>query len=164
MSRRVILKTALSPDVARQRLRAAIDPPLAVWGSRPVRGSVGALTAGLTRQSRLNNAFRTRMGLVFEPQDERDGAGLILHGVSDIGLFGRLVLIVAATVLPAAGLMLALERGFGSPVPWLVMGGGLAGVGLVYGVGRALAQDDHDVLVRFLIQTLDARIVPTTHD
>ncbi len=164
MSRRVTLRTALSLEVARQRLIAAIDPPLALWGSRPVRGSVSLTTAGLTRRSPLNNAFQSRMSLVFEPEDERTGEGTILHGVSDIGLFGRLVLILAATGLPAAGLALALERGFGSPVPWLVVGLGLTGVGLVYAIGRSLAQGDHDVLAGFLIRTLDARLVATPED
>lgn len=165
MSRRLVtLRTDLSLDQARDRLRAAIDHSLNVTGRRPVRGRVGRMTASLFQARRINNAFQTRLGLVLEPEDERRGDGLILHGVSDIGAGGRMMLILMTMMLVGVAITIRHEQGAGSLLPWAVAGVGALAVGLVYAVGRGLAQDEHDFLVRFLIETLDARVIETPRD
>ena len=161
MTRRVTLKTGLTPEEVRARLRAAVDSPLAMWGTRPVRGTVGEWTAGLSRRPTINNSFQSRLGLVLEPEDERAGRGVILHGAFGISLFGKIVLIFMAVAVLTAALTVHDRQAAGSILPWVVAGVGAMAVGLVYGVGRAVGRGDEDVLVQFLMRTLDARIVGT---
>lgn len=162
--RRTTLKTALTPDEVRARLVAAIDPPLSLFGRRPVRGTVGQYTAGLTRRLTYNNAFQTRLSLVIEPEDERAGRGCILHGAFGISLFAKIVLIFTAVAVLTATLATHANPNAGAVMPWVIAGGGLLAIGMVYGVGRAMGQGDEEALIRFLIQTLTAKVVATPHD
>lgn len=167
MTRRLVtLQTTLSLDEARERLRAHVDHPLNLMGRKPLLGRVRRMTAWLYQRRRVHNAFQTHMSLVLEPEDERggDGDGLILHGVSDIGVFARLVLIFMTAVLLVVVLTIRHQQGPDSPVPWAAAAVGALGVGLVYALGRAVAEGEHDFLVRFLIQTLDARVIETPRD
>lgn len=165
MTRRLVtLKTPLSLDEARERLCAHVDHPLNPMGRKPLKGRVRRMTAWLYQRRRVHNAFQTHLSLVLEPEDERDGDGLILHGVSDIGVFARLVLSFMTVVLLMVVLTIRHQQGPDSPVPWAAAAVGALGVGLVYALGRALAQGEHDFLVRFLIQTLDARVIETPRD
>lgn len=164
MTRRVTLKTGLTPQETRERLRAAIDPPLLIWGRKPVQGSVGQWTAGLSRRLMVHNAFQTRLSLVLEPEDEGAGRGVILHGAFGIGVFAKIVLIFMGAAVLTAALTIHEQQGAASIVPWVVAGGGVVAVGVVYGVGRALGQGDVDFLVQFLVRTLNARVIATLHD
>ena len=165
MTRRTV--TLLTPhalDQVRTRLSAAIDHPLNLTGGRPVRGRVGPYTAWLYQRRPINNAFQTVFSLVLEPQDERQGDGVILHGVSDIGAFGRVLLGLMTLMLVGVAITARHELGAASAIPWLIAGAGAFGVGVIYAVGRAMAAGEHDFLVRFLIQTLDARVIQTPRD
>ena len=165
MTRRVTLKTPLDPQEVRGRLRAAVDPPWALFGSRPARGTVGQWTAGLSLRQRLvHNTFQTRLGLVMEPEDERAGRGVILHGAFGIGLFARIALIFMAAAVMVATLGVLETQGPDSIVPWIVAGVGVMAVGVVYGVGRAVARGQEDDLIRFVTRTLDARVIETPRD
>lgn len=152
----VTLRTDLSLEQTRARLKAAIDHPLNPRRRRPVFGTVRPFTAGLYQRRGFHNPFQTRLGLIFEPEDERSGDGVILHGVSDIGLFARLLLALMTGMIVIVALVARHEKGADGPV-WLVSGGMALGVGMVYAVGRSLAQAEHDFLVGFLVRTLDAR-------
>ncbi|MBX3477066.1 MAG: hypothetical protein KF910_05635 [Brevundimonas sp.] len=162
--RRATLICDLDLETARRRLMAAIDSPFDPRGRRPVRGRVGPFTAALYQRRRMHNAFQTRMGLVLEPRDEAEGRGLILHAVSDIGAVGRGLLIGMSALLIGLAVAMRHELGEGSPLPLLAALVGAFGLGLVYAVGRAVAAGEHDFLVRFLIQTLDAREVETPRE
>ena len=67
-------------------------------------------------------------------------------------------------MLVGVAIMARHELGAASAIPWLIAGAGAVGVGLIYAVGRAMAAGEHDFLVRFLIQTLDARVIQTPRD
>lgn len=161
MSNTVTLRTGLAPEQVRQRLTDAIDPPWTIGGKRPVQGRVGDHTASLSRRLTYNNSFQTHLSLVLEPEDEARGRGVILHGSFGLGLFAKLVLFFLADVVLILAVSAGLREGVHPVLPWVVGAGGLAAVGLVYAVGRSMAQGDRDILTRFLVQTLDARVVPT---
>lgn len=165
MTRRTVtLLTEHSLDQVRARLADAIGRPLKRIGARPVLGRVGPHTAWLYQRRPVHNAFQTVFSLALEPQDARQGDGVILHGVSDIGAFGRLMLGLMTVMLVGVAIAARRELGADSAIPWLIAGAGAFGVGLIYAVGRAMAAAEHDFLVRFLIQTLDARVIPTPRD
>lgn len=159
MRRHVTLSTDLSLDQARIRLRAAIDPPWAILGRRPVMGRVEAATAWLMQRRPMNNAFQTQISLVLEPQDERRGPGLVVHGTSAVSVGGRALLVAMVAMLAALPVVVGGEQGVASPWAWVVTALGALAVGLVYVIGRALAEGEHDFLIRFLVSTLDARVI-----
>ena len=158
---RATLHADLPLEAVRARLKAAIDGPFGLRGGKPVFGVVRPHTAGLYRRRRFNNPFRIRMGVVFEPDEERFGDGVTLHCVSTIDHWGRLILTLATMVLMGLAVVVRHETGAGSGLAWGVAAAGALAVGAVYALGRHLSRDEPAFLREFLVRTLDARVVET---
>ena len=156
---RTVLHTDLPLDQVRRRLKAAVDEPGQRLGRSPVQGRIRGHTAGLYQRRALNNPFRIRMGVIFEPDDERDGDGTTLRCASTIDNWGRAVLTLVTAVYCVIVMAIYIETGTREGLTWLAAMGGALGVGVVYALGRHLSRDEPAFLKAFLIETLDAEVV-----
>lgn len=147
--------TDLPPDEIARRLTAAVDPYYSPWGRRPVRGRVGRRAASLYRRRRLHHPFETRLRLLYPSA----GAGAPLRATADIGGLARIMLTLATLVLAGAVIAVDIETG-NRTVAWLAAGVGALGIGLIYAVGRGLAQGDGPWLADFAAEALDGRAEP----
>lgn len=148
-----VMLTALSPDACAERLKAAVDNNLSIFGSRPFIGSVSPAGARLRKRIRYRNSFQTVVQVSFESQVRgaevvcRSGMSFFVY-VFLVAWFGFLTLFLLGGVSQAdasGGLFLVVPLGMMA-----------FGVGLVL-FGRWLARDEHDEAVAFLGRVLQAQ-------
>lgn len=145
------IATDLPPEEIARRLKAAIDPYYSPWGRRPVRGRVGRRGASLYRRTRLHHPFQTRLRLAYGR-----GTQGTLRASADIGGVARAMLTLMTVVLCGVAIAVDVETG-NRTLAWLVAGAGAMGIGLIYAVGRGLAQGEGRWLADFVAETLDGR-------
>lgn len=158
--RPVTLVSPLSPKACAERLRETTDNTFAIMGAKPVRGSV------YDTQARLNvkpgfwrNGFRTVLVCDFVDS----GTGTRLDCRSSGGLVPQIFmsfwfLFTAAALVSYVALQMRTDA-IGIVVWIMPLLMALMGFVLTC-VGRWMARDEHDRLVAFLEQTLDAKVRP----
>lgn len=138
------------------RLRAGVDSPWKVFGSKPIIGEVGLLYASLRRRVRWRSLFRVCLDVSLAP----DGGTVLIcrrgmHPLAALlagGWFGLLIAIVGLfSVFAVAGGL--LDRYW----PLLILPPLLfAGLVLAFLLGRGDPAQDHAFLIERLARMTDA--------
>lgn len=148
-----VMLSPLSVETCRERLKAATDGPLVLFGPRAMRGIIGADWARLRKNIRWNNSFQTILLLALK--DDRNGTRLTWRcGASTMAR-----LFIAAWLV---GIVTVLALGLGSgemdllflgpaAVVMLAVGGGLAAF------GRRMARGEDRFLLRTVTDLVEGR-------
>jgi hypothetical protein len=160
------LHSPLQKDEVEARLTAAIDSRWKPFGSKPVVGVVRESRVWFRqRPGKLRNSFQTVMFAQIEPE----GAGTLIRGRS--GMAPAAIMFVIAFQGVAFALLLISTAvaltgqldGRGPPWwNWLPPLGAvfMLVIGVAMGVwGRHIARHEHDFLVDFLAETVEAKVV-----
>jgi hypothetical protein len=166
-SNRLELSSPYSPNECAARLAAAIDAEprwfsswSAMFGSKPVIGTVSGDSLCLRKRIGYRNSFQSSLTATMRPGQ----GGTVISG--EMGMdplvlaflfiwFGLVILIGGSVFLATVGDILSGHRNSiaGAAIPVGMAGAGFAMVQL----GRFLARGEARFLTEFLIQTLDAR-------
>jgi len=156
--RQDVLVTLRSPQDCADRLRQTIDGNFAILGSRPVIGSVHGTTATLRKRIGYRNSFQTAVRLSLEAGPR----GTEITCRSGMSLFTTVFMLFWFGFL---GVFLGIGTTLAEPTTKILFG--LAPIGMAaFGValvlfGRYLARDEHDAVVAFVSQTLEAAPLQT---
>ncbi len=148
-----VILSPLSVETCHERLKAATDGSLVLFGSRPLRGVIGTDWARLRKNIRLNNSFQTEMLLSLE--GDRHGTRLTFRcGAAIVGRLFIAAWLVGTVVVLALGLGSgAMDLLFLGPAAlvMLAVGGGMAAF------GRRMARGEDVFLLRTVTGLVEGR-------
>ncbi len=171
MSETVQLHSRFTPDECAQRLGAAIDSQLSLFGSRPVIGRVNSSTLRLRKRIGYGNSFQTFLTASMKPH----GSGTVIDGEFAMSLFTRVFMSIwfaflaiiggSAFVVALFSLLAGPSEFRGNAWPFLFGPPGMLIFGfLLIRFGRYFAQAEAGFLKDFIRHTLDADEPPARVD